>query len=101
MQHLVFAPMDCCTMFRFMRCMMATSYLIDKYSVSYAPSASVYSLCREKAANLSGGSLILGIADAQAPLILEEVEALRGILPDSSSFWAKRRPETVLKPTGP
>jgi CHAT domain-containing protein len=99
--HLVFAPHGLLHHIPFHALFDGTSYLIDKHSVSYAPSASVYSLCREKAANVSGGSLILGIADTQAPLILEEVEVLRGILPDAKLFTGEAASETVLKTHGP
>jgi CHAT domain-containing protein len=100
-KHLVFAPHGLLHHIPFHALFDGESYLIDKYSVSYAPSASVYALCREKAANVSGGSLILGIADAQAPLILEEVEALGAILPDAKLFIGEAASEAVLKSHGP
>ena len=100
-RHLVFAPHGLLHHIPFHALFDGKSYLIDKYSVSYAPSASVYSLCREKAANVFGGSLILGIADTQAPLILEEVEALHRILPDAKLFLGERASEAVLKSHGP
>jgi CHAT domain-containing protein len=100
-KHLVFAPHGLLHHIPFHALFDGKSYLIDKFAVSYAPSASVYALCREKAANVSGGSLILGIADAQAPLILEEVEALRRILPDAKLFVGEAASEAVLKSHGP
>jgi len=100
-KHLVFAPHGLLHHIPFHALFDGESYLIDKFAVSYAPSASVYALCREKAANVSGGSLILGIADAQAPLILEEVEALRRILPDAKLFVGEAASEAVLKSHGP
>ena len=100
-KHLVFAPHGLLHHIPFHALFDGKSYLIDKFAVSYAPSASVYALCREKAANVSGSSLILGIADAQAPLILEEVEALRGILPDAKLFVGEGASEGVLKFHGP
>jgi CHAT domain-containing protein len=100
-KHLVFAPHGLLHHIPFHALFDGESYLIDKFSVSYAPSASVYALCREKSANVSGGSLILGIADAQAPLILEEVTALRRILPDAKLFIGEAASEAVLKSHGP
>jgi len=100
-KHLIFAPHGLLHHIPFHALFDGESYLIDRFSVSYAPSASVYALCREKAANVSGGSLILGIADAQAPLILEEVEALRRILPDAKLFVGEAASEAVLKSHGP
>ncbi len=100
-KHLVFAPHGFLHHVPFHALFDGEAYLIDKFSVSYAPSASVYALCREKAVSISGDSLILGIADAQAPLILEEVEALRGILPNAKLFVGEAASEAVLKSHGP
>lgn len=100
-KHIVFAPHGLLHHIPFHALFDGQSYLIEKYSISYAPSASVYALCCEKAANASGGSLILGVPDTQAPLILEEVEALRGILPDSRMFVGDAASEAVLKLHGP
>ena len=100
-KHLVFAAHGLLHHIPFHALFDGQSYLIDKFSISYAPSASVYALCREKPANVSGGSLILGIPDAQAPLILEEVEALRGILPNAKLFVGEAASEAVLKTHGP
>ena len=75
-------------------------YLIDRYSISYAPSASVYALCRSKVVNRSGGSLIFGIDDAQAPQILEEVRALSGMLPEAKLFRGAEATEKVLRSEG-
>jgi len=76
------------------------AFLIDRFSVSYAPSASVYTLCCSKQVNRSGSSLILGIDDAQAPLILDEVRALAAILPDAKLFTGAAAGEDVLKQEG-
>ena len=77
------------------------SYLIDSYSISYAPSASIYSICRGAAEKASGRSLIFGIADAQAPSILDEVHALNEILPDAKLFVGDEATEQTLRREGP
>jgi len=59
---------------------------MDSYAVSYAPSAAVYALCHREGGKPSKGSLILGVPDAQAPLIKDEVEAVHRILPESELF---------------
>jgi len=100
-KHLVFAPHGLLHHIPFHALYDGESYLIDRFSISYAPNASVYALCREKTANVSGGSLILGISDAQAPLILEEVEALRTILPNPELFVGEAASEVVLRSRGP
>ncbi|HEX7961022.1 MAG TPA: tetratricopeptide repeat protein, partial [Terriglobales bacterium] len=50
-------------------------HLIDRMSVSYAPSASVYALCCSKEVNTTGPAVVLGIPDEQAPSIMDEVQA--------------------------
>jgi CHAT domain-containing protein len=76
------------------------SYLIDNFSVSYAPSASVYALCQRKPANSTGPSLILGVPDAQTPSIRTEVEALLSMLPDAKLFMGEQATESVLRSHG-
>jgi CHAT domain-containing protein len=58
------------------------SYVTDSAAVSYAPSASVYTLCCRRAAPSSGTSLVLGVPDARAPFILDEVKAVASRLPN-------------------
>lgn len=76
-------------------------YLIDRYTLSYAPSASVFALCcvREDAAGLS--SLILGVPDRLTPSILDEVRAVAAMLPSSELFLAEEATEERLRALGP
>ena len=61
-------------------------FLIDSHATSYAPSASVYALCHSRNEIRDGGSLVLGVPDAQAPLIAGEAEAVHRSLPNSELF---------------
>jgi CHAT domain-containing protein/Flp pilus assembly protein TadD len=61
-------------------------FLIDSYTISYAPSAAVYGLCDRQSSKSEGSSLILGVPDARAPLIQDEVEAVHRVLPRSELF---------------
>jgi CHAT domain-containing protein len=76
------------------------SFLIDRFSVSYAPSASVYALCQTKPANTADDSLILGIPDAQTPSIQTEVEALASMLANANLFVGDQATEEVLRTQG-
>jgi len=76
------------------------SYLIDRFSVSYAPSASVYALCQSKPANIAGDPLILGVPDAQTPSIQTEVEVLSAMLPNAKVFIGEQATEAVLRTHG-
>jgi CHAT domain-containing protein len=77
------------------------SYLIDNFSISYAPSASIYAHCQTKTVNATGDSLILGVPDERTPAIRAEVEALAGILPNSRLFLGNDASEDVLRNFGP
>ena len=100
-KHVIFAPHGLLHHVPFHALFDGEAYVLDKFSVSYAPSASVYARCCEKTCNSTGDSLILGIPDAQAPLIQEEVEALARILPGAQLFTGDSAGETVLKQHGP
>ena len=76
------------------------SYLIDRFSVSYAPSASVYALCQTKQVNTAGDTLIFGVPDAQTPSIQTEVEALQSMLPNAKLFLGEKATEEVLRNEG-
>lgn len=99
-QHVVFVPHGLLHYVPFHALHDGESYLIDRYSISYAPSASIYAVCRTKEANGSGQSLVLGIPDAQAPSIQQEVEALGQILPEAKVFVGEAATEEVLRTHG-
>ncbi len=56
-------------------------YLIDQYDISYAPSASVLKYCLEKPAVSEGSPLLIGVADASAPLVHQEIARLNELFP--------------------
>ena len=56
-------------------------YLIDRFTLSYAPSAEVFHLCSTKETICEETSLILGVTDHRAPHILEEARAVATSLP--------------------
>jgi len=58
-------------------------YLIDEFTISYAPSASTYALCQARYTQRNGKSLILGIPDRAAPFVQEEVTAIAACLPNA------------------
>ncbi|MCP3961402.1 MAG: CHAT domain-containing protein [bacterium] len=57
------------------------SYLTDRFTISYAPSAEVFHLCSMKRAAWDDCSVVLGVADERAPYILEEARAVAASLP--------------------
>ena len=61
-------------------------FLIDRLPISYAPSATVYHLCRARTQEAPPRSLVLGVPDHRAPGILDEVRAVSASLPAPSVF---------------
>jgi CHAT domain-containing protein len=76
-------------------------YLCDARTVSYAPSATVFTLCQNKVANTNPGSLVLGIPDQRAPEILAEVQSVAALLPNAELFLGNQANAQVLRERGP
>jgi len=79
--HLVLVPHGVLHSLPFHALFDGQRYLIDEFSVSYAPSASVYALCQRKETLAADGALVLGVPDERAPVIEDEVRAVTAILP--------------------
>lgn len=99
-RHLVFVPHGLLHYVPFHALHDGESYLVDRYSISYAPSASIYAVCQGKRVEAFGDSLILGVPDAQTPSIRTEVEALSKILPNTRLFIGEAATEDVLRTYG-
>jgi CHAT domain-containing protein len=76
-------------------------YLIDSFSVSYAPSATVFGLCQSRSSDRHASALVLGIPDAAAPVVLEESQAVAAALPASELFLGENATAAVLQEKGP
>jgi tetratricopeptide (TPR) repeat protein len=57
------------------------SYLLERFEVSYAPSAKVYSLCQKRIPRGFDRALVLGVADPSIPAVAGETQAIVGYLP--------------------
>jgi CHAT domain-containing protein len=77
------------------------AFLADSFAFCYSPSASVFALCHAQGARPSGRALILGVPDAQAPLIEEEVESIHRTLPGSELFLGEAANHDLLSKKGP
>jgi CHAT domain-containing protein len=99
--HLVFVPHGLLHYVPFHALFDGQGHLIDRHTVSYSPSASIYALCQTRSANVSGQSLVLGIPDPQAPAISEEVQALASVLPQPKVFVGREASEEILRSKGP
>ena len=104
--HLVFVPHGCLHALPFHALLASStsaqsSALMDRYTISYAPSASVYAWCRFAQPAHAGRSLVLGIPDSAAPSIREEASAVADLLPDASLFLGTTATRQILWQSGP
>jgi CHAT domain-containing protein len=81
-RHLIFVPHDVLHYLPFHALFDGDKYLLDTFSISYAPSATIYTLCHNRTANQSGPSLIMGIPDANTPHIVDEVRSIAAAVPE-------------------
>jgi len=100
-KHLIVVPHGPLHFLPFHALQKGEEYLCDAFTVSYAPSATVFSLCQEKPASVSASSLVLGIADERAPQILDEVQSVTSLLPHSSLYVGDQATSYVLREKGP
>lgn len=77
-----------------------TEYLMDRYMVSYAPSGSIYALCRRKRANTEGPSLLMGVSDKRTPWIRQEIRSVAEVLPNPVIRMGSRATSAALKTEG-
>jgi CHAT domain-containing protein len=99
-KHLIIVPHGVLHYVPFQALYDGQRHLIDFTSVSYAPSASVYALCRSKDVNTSGPVLLLAVPDEQAPSIMDEVQVLGNVLDDSEVYVGPAANHHVLRSRG-
>lgn len=99
--HLVVVPHDILHALPFHALFDGERYLIDQFTVSYAPSASVYRLCCCKQGEPTATSLIMGLPDALAPCIADEVRTVAGMLPNPTVFLGGEATADELRTYGP
>jgi CHAT domain-containing protein len=75
-------------------------YLIDRFSVCYAPSASIYALCHRESDRAMGPSLLLGIDDAKMPFARQEVQAVAAVVPQPEILLGSDATEQALRAKG-
>ncbi|MDX2032207.1 MAG: CHAT domain-containing tetratricopeptide repeat protein [Blastocatellia bacterium] len=89
-RKLIFIPFDILHNVPFQALYDGERYLLDGHEISYAPSARLLALCRHKSArSLLGDSIrvvVFGAADAVAPKITEEIQAISALFPEAACF---------------
>ncbi len=99
-RHLVVIPHGFLHYVPFHALLDGERYLVDDFSISYAPSASVYYLSCDKRGSHHNESLVLGVTDAERPQILEEVKAVTDVLPNSRLFLDEEASQETLRAHG-
>jgi tetratricopeptide (TPR) repeat protein len=84
--HLIIVPHGSLHFLPFHAFYDGAEYLIDKFEMSYAPSASVLKYCLEKEAVVASSPLLVGVADDKAPLVDEEVRRLGSFFPNARTL---------------
>ncbi|HTX39146.1 MAG TPA: CHAT domain-containing tetratricopeptide repeat protein [Bryobacteraceae bacterium] len=100
-RHLVLAPHESLHQLPLHALFDGERYLIDRFTVSYAPSGGIYALCRKRRANAAGPALILGVPDPRAPFIEDEVRELAGSLPNARLLLGAEANRQALEQWGP
>ena len=57
-------------------------YMLERFDISYAPSATVYALCQRRAGR-SGRALVFGVEDPSIPAAISEAHAVAGRVPEA------------------
>jgi CHAT domain-containing protein len=99
-KRLVFVPHGALHFLPFHALRAGDSYLCDTHTISYAPSATVFTLCQEKAGKDLRNSLVMGIPDERAPQILSEVKSVAALLPHAELFLGGEATMEVLRQRG-
>jgi CHAT domain-containing protein/predicted negative regulator of RcsB-dependent stress response len=77
-------------------------YVIDDFSVSYAPSSSIFAVCQKKPHRTDDGdTLILAVPDARAPYIEEEAHFVASAMGKARLFMGEEATEEQLRIHGP
>src|SRR5207247_7596291 len=75
-------------------------YLVVTFTISYAPSSSIYTICQNRRANPSGPCLILGVPDSKTPYIEQEVRCVAAAFSESKIFLGRDATLDVLRKSG-
>ena len=94
--HLVVVPHDLLHHLPFHAFHDGERYLVDRFVVSYAPSATVLRLCSLRQPGSADHSLVLGVPDKRAPMITEEVKMVAERLPEAHLLVGKEATPDAL-----
>jgi tetratricopeptide (TPR) repeat protein len=76
-------------------------YLLERFEISYAPSAKVYSLCQQRFSRGLDKALALSVVDPSIPAVTEEVQAVARHLPHAEVLSDERATMEALRTKAP
>ncbi|HET8925756.1 MAG TPA: CHAT domain-containing protein [Candidatus Acidoferrum sp.] len=100
-KHLIFVPHGPLHFLPFHALRNGEEYLCDAFTISYAPSATVFFWCQEKPTSTNTSSLVFGIPDVRAPQILQEAQTVAALLPQSTLHVGDHATASLLRELGP
>lgn len=80
-KSLVFVPHGALHFLPFHALRVSGKYLCDEFRISYAPSATIFTLCQRKPVATMSKPVVFGVADKNAPEIEGEVKAVASLMP--------------------
>jgi CHAT domain-containing protein/tetratricopeptide (TPR) repeat protein len=98
--HLIFVPHSLLHYVPFHALYDGHRHLIDSFSISYAPSATIYALCQRRVPTTDTTSLVLGVPDAQTPFILDEARSVAARLPGAELYTGMDATAAILRERG-
>jgi CHAT domain-containing protein len=72
-------------------------YLVERFEISYAPSARIYSLCQQQTRRVSDRALVMSVADPLIPAVTEEARAVARHLSGADVFNGARATIDALR----
>ncbi|MFZ0593481.1 MAG: CHAT domain-containing protein, partial [Bryobacteraceae bacterium] len=76
-------------------------YLVDRFTLCYAPSAGIFTHCHTEPDRNTGPCLIFGVQDPKTSFIGEEVRAVAKAVPDAVVLMGTDATEEALRQKGP
>ncbi len=99
-KHLVIVPHGPLHFLPFHALHDSGKYLCDDFSISYAPSATIFALCQQKQPSANSRPVVFGIPDQNAPEIDAEVRAVAEMLPGSELLVGEKATAEALRERG-
>jgi CHAT domain-containing protein len=85
-QSVIFVPSDLLHYLPFHALFDGSAYLADRFTISYAPTATIYRLFVERPVEHKPEMLLIGVPDEAAPVIADEIESIQSVLPNARAF---------------